>query len=88
MITDEQSVHKHTLPKTMINAMKIVYRDLTDARLLGKSQNANEHYSNRIWQRIQKTTIVGLNMLYINVIDVVICFSCKVTSRQIMSKGW
>ena len=79
-------------------AMKSTFTDLGHAKLLekclhGRTQNPNECFNWCVWDRIPKTTFVGLQTLKIGVLDAVICFNegavsrCKVLEELSISPG-
>lgn len=51
--------HKHSLPSAVIEAMRPVFRDLSEDKLLkkclhGQTQNVNESFNNCVWERLPK----------------------------------
>ena len=83
---DKSYKHKNSLPYEVIEAIKPIYNDLSNRRLLekclhGKTQNVNECFNRCIWDRLPKTTFVGLNTLKTGVMDAVICFNEGAASR-------
>ncbi|KAJ4441133.1 hypothetical protein ANN_10983 [Periplaneta americana] len=78
--------YKHSLPETVMNLMKPIFRELSDENLLkkclhGRTQNANESFNNLIWTRVPKTVFVGLDTLKIGVRDAVLSFNEGAISR-------
>lgn len=60
--------HKETLPAPVLEAIKPVYRQLSQADLLEKclherTQNANESFNHLVWERAPKNVFVGLKTL-------------------------
>lgn len=85
-VSGEVYEHKHSLPETVMNLMKPIFRDLSDENLLrkclhGRTQNANESFNNLIWTRVPKTVFVGLDTLKIGVRDAVLSFNEGAISR-------
>lgn len=71
--------HKHSMPATVMETIKPIYRDLADKKLLSKclhrcTQNPNS-FNNSVWQRVPKTVFVGWTVLKMGVMDAVICFN-------------
>lgn len=78
--------HKHSLPSSVIDAIKPIYRDLTDEKLLkkclhGQTQNLNESFNKCIWTRVPKTVFVTSPVLVIGVCDAVITFNEGASGR-------
>jgi hypothetical protein len=72
--------HKHSLPATGMDAIKLVFRDLADVYPLkkcfrGKTHNHNERVHAIVWRRISKTVFVRLDTLKFGVCDAVLCFN-------------
>ena len=68
------------LPLSVIGHLKPVYEELSKPELLnmclyGKTQNANESFNGTIWERIPKTTYVGLDKFEFGVYDAVANFN-------------
>ncbi|GFV50450.1 uncharacterized protein TNCV_2082011 [Trichonephila clavipes] len=60
--------HKHKLPVAVVEAIRPIFRDLSDPELLkkclhGNTQNPNESINNVIWSRVPKKTFVHLETL-------------------------
>ncbi len=83
--------HDH-LPEAVMEAIKPVFKDLTNEELLkkcthGKTQNANESVHNVIWKRIPKNIFVWLKTLKFGTYEAVACFNNgSITKCQILSK--
>lgn len=78
--------HHHSLPFDVLEAIKPIYRDLSDNKLLsrclhGKTQNVNECFNHVIWERLPKTVFVGFKTMRLGVLDAVICFNDGAVSR-------
>lgn len=78
--------HKHSLPNVVLEAMKPIYKDLCEDKLLtkclhGHTQNLNESFNNCVWERLPKTVFVEYNVLKIGVYDAVLCFNDGALSR-------
>lgn len=78
--------HKHALPMAIMEAIKPIYRDLSQPSLLkkcvhGKTQNVNESLNNCIWERIPKNVFVGVQTLRIGVFDAVLSFNDGAMAR-------
>ena len=72
--------HKHSLPFAVMEAIKPVYRDLSNTDLLkkclhGKTQNVNEGFNNIVWCRVPKNVFVGYKTLKLGVSDAVITWN-------------
>lgn len=72
--------HKNSLPKSVMEIIKPIYKDLSCPSLLkkclhGKTQNPNESINSVIWSRLSKTTFVGIQTLNLGVADAVLCFN-------------
>ena len=79
--------HKHSLPQAVLDEIKPIYRSLSSPELLqkclhGRTQNPNESFHRCIWDRVPKTTFVGLQTLKLGVMDAVICFNEGSVSRM------
>jgi hypothetical protein len=82
--------HKHSLPATVMDAIKPVFRDLAGVDPLkkcfhGKAHNPNEHVNSVIWRRISKTVFVRLDTLKFGVYDAVFCFNDGVAKRNVLN---
>lgn len=78
----QNKIHKHSkaFPYAILEAIKPVYRALTQDELLnkclhGKTRNVNESFNNVIWTRCPKMVFVGLNVLKIGVYDAVLLYN-------------
>lgn len=72
--TGEKYEHKHSLPESVLLAVKKVFRDLSSKELLlkcmhGQTQNPNESFNNCVWEQVPKNTFVSINTLKIGVMD-------------------
>ena len=79
--------HTHSLPSSIMEAIKPIYRDLSQPNLLkkcvhGKTQNVNESLNNCLWERIPKNIFVGAQTLRIGVFDAVLTFNDGVVARE------
>lgn len=86
-VTGVEYHHEHSLPLAVMEAIKPVYRSLTDRDLLrkclhGNTQNPNESFNHCIWERVPKTVFVGLKTLKVAVLDAVICFNDGTAARK------
>ena len=68
------------MPVDVRKAILPIYHDLTKPELLvkclhGKTQNANESFNGMIWNRVPKSTHVGLNILNLGVFDAITHFN-------------
>ncbi|GFX10354.1 uncharacterized protein TNCV_1867491 [Trichonephila clavipes] len=86
IVTGEFSIHKHSLPESILLKVKKVFRDFTEKDLLkkclhGRTQNPNESFNKCIWERIPKTVFVGIETLKFGVMDAAICFNDGYVSR-------
>lgn len=91
LLTNETYSHKHSLPKSVMEAIKPIFRDLSDDRLLqkcthGKTQNPNESLNHVIWSRIPKDVFVGLRTLKLGVFDAALTFNEGAFARAIVLK--
>lgn len=82
----ETFLHKITIPKAVVLAMKPVFQDLAQPELLkkclkGKTQNANESFNNVVWSRIPKNVFVGRSVLELGVFDAVLTFNDGYSGR-------
>lgn len=81
--TDEERKayrHRSSLPKAIAKLMEPIWTALTSDDLLsaclhGKSQNQNESFNKVVWDKIPKTTFVGLDVFRIGVLDAIIDFN-------------
>lgn len=78
--------HKHSLPYEVLEAIKPIYKDLSERSLLkrclhGQTQNINECFNHIIWERIPKSIFVGIETLKMGVLDAVICFNEGTVTR-------
>lgn len=90
--TGEKYRHQHSLPEPVLLAVKKVFRELADKKLLmkcihGQTQNPNESFNNCVWERIPKNTFVGMESLRTGVMDAVICFNDGVFRRTEVLKN-
>jgi hypothetical protein len=74
--------HKHSLPATVMDAIKAVFRDLAGVDSLkkcfhGETHNSNEVVNSVIWTRIRKTVFLGLPHLSLKfgIYDAVLCLN-------------
>ncbi|KAJ8873249.1 hypothetical protein PR048_026883 [Dryococelus australis] len=70
--------HFH-VPRVMVEEMKPIFRDLSEPELLkkclhGRTQNSNENVNSVIWNRLPKTTFIGVRTLHFGVWDAVTSF--------------
>ncbi|KAJ4451623.1 hypothetical protein ANN_03092 [Periplaneta americana] len=90
--------HKNSLPYTIVEEIKPIFRDLTNIELLkkclhGRTQNPNECINSIIWARLPKTVFVSISTLHFGVYDAVITFNygnmsrCKVLQRLLKTVG-
>ncbi|KAJ8873999.1 hypothetical protein PR048_024839 [Dryococelus australis] len=71
--------HFH-LPRVVVEEMKPIFRDLSEPELLkkclhGRTQNPNESVNSVIWNRLPKTTFIGVRTLHFGVWDAVASFN-------------
>ncbi|GFV57393.1 uncharacterized protein TNCV_3569451 [Trichonephila clavipes] len=84
--------HKNSLPVDVVEAMRPVFRDLTNPELLkkclhGGTQNPNESVNNVIWSRVPKKTFVQLEVLSLGTYDAVSSFNMgNVSKLEILRK--
>ena len=89
-------IHKKAgrIPYAILNAVKPIYRDLSNPSLLarcihGKTQNVNESFNNLIWTRIPKNVFVRLQTLQLGVYDAVGVFNCgNIIKCKVLKKNW
>lgn len=72
--------HKHSLPAAVIDAIKPIFRDLSQPELLqkclhGKTQNPNESVNNLIWSVIPKRVFVGIKTLHFGIYDAIATYN-------------
>ncbi|GFU30997.1 uncharacterized protein TNCV_3953301 [Trichonephila clavipes] len=72
--------HKNSLPVAVVEAMRPIFRDLSNPDLLkkclhGKTQNPNESFQNVVWSRVPKATFVQIETLSLGVYDAVCSFN-------------
>ncbi|GFX97904.1 uncharacterized protein TNCV_4905551 [Trichonephila clavipes] len=72
--------HKHKLPVAVVEAIRPIFRDLSDPELLkkclhGNTQNPNESINNVIWSRVPKKTFVHLETLSFGTYDAIASFN-------------
>lgn len=72
--------HKKAVPQAVMQVIKPVFEDLSNAELLrkcmhGKTQNPNESVNNVIWGRLPKTVFVGLKTLHFGVYEAIASFN-------------
>jgi hypothetical protein len=90
--------HKNSLPKAVMEAIKPIYRDLTNDSLLqkclhGGTQNANESFNSVVWTRVPKTVFVSKTTFDFGVHDAIISFNngnigrCRVVKQLGMVAG-
>lgn len=85
--------HKETLPAPVLEAIKPVYRQLSQAELLekclhGRTQNANESFNHVVWERAPKNVFVGLQTLKIATMDAVLSFNDGSIARANILKSF
>lgn len=73
-------MHKHGLPRAVMDVIKPTFRFLAHPDLLqkcthGKTQNPNESYNNLIWKRCPKTVFVSSNVVKIAACDACLVFN-------------
>ena len=66
--------------RPVVKLVKPIYLDLIKADelskcLLGKTQNQNESYNGTLWERIPKSTYVGIDKLRLGVYDSIVNFN-------------
>ncbi|GFU78188.1 uncharacterized protein TNCV_4460071 [Trichonephila clavipes] len=72
--------HKHKLPVSVVEAIRPIFRDLSNPELLkkclrGNTQNPNESINNVIWSCVPKKTFVHLETLSFGTYDVIVSFN-------------
>ncbi|GFX60473.1 uncharacterized protein TNCV_1181921 [Trichonephila clavipes] len=72
--------HKHKLPVAVVEAIRPIFRNLSDPELLKKClhenmQNPNESINNAIWSRVPKKTFVHLETLSFGTYDAIASFN-------------
>ncbi|GFU57111.1 uncharacterized protein TNCV_1779741 [Trichonephila clavipes] len=72
--------HKHKLPVAVVEAIRPIFRDLSDPELLknclhGNTQNPNESINNVIWSRVPKKTFGHLETLSFGTYDAIASFN-------------
>ncbi|GFX06667.1 uncharacterized protein TNCV_382631 [Trichonephila clavipes] len=72
--------HKHKLLVAVVEAIKLIFRDLSDPELLkkclhGNTQNPNESINNVIWSHVPKKTFVHLETLCFGMYDAIASFN-------------
>ncbi|KAJ8868000.1 hypothetical protein PR048_031809 [Dryococelus australis] len=75
----EHADHFH-LPRVVVEEMKPIFRDVSEPELLkkclhGSTQNPNESVNSVIWNRLSKTTFIGVRTLHFGVWDDVASFN-------------
>ncbi|GFX49795.1 uncharacterized protein TNCV_3073481 [Trichonephila clavipes] len=78
--------HKHKLPVAVVEAIRPIFRDLSDPELLkkclhGNTQNPNESINNVIWSRVPKKTFVHLETLSFGTYDAIASFNKGNTTK-------
>ena len=78
--SEEIYEHPHSLPTAVMEAIKPVFKDLSDTQLLekclhGRTQNQNESVNNVIWTRIPKNVFVEINTLHFGVYDAIATYN-------------
>lgn len=86
LVTGEDYVHKNSIPRAVMEAIKPIYRDLADPALLsrclhGRTQNANEALNQMIWARCPKTTFGSFKTVQTAVDDAIACYNDGNLSR-------
>ncbi|GFX71552.1 uncharacterized protein TNCV_2695401 [Trichonephila clavipes] len=72
--------YKHKLPVAVVEAIRPIFRDLSDPQLLkkclhGNTQNPNESINNVIWSRVPRKTFVHLETLSFGTYDAIASFN-------------
>lgn len=72
--------HKNTLPVPVVEAMRPIFRDLSNPDLLkkclhGNTQNPNESVNNVIWSRVPKKTFIQIEALSLGTYDAISSFN-------------
>ncbi|CAN7995809.1 unnamed protein product, partial [Ixodes hexagonus] len=85
-------VHKESLPAPVLEAIKPVYRQLSQAELLekclhGRTQNADESFNHVVWECAPKNVFVGLQTLRMATFDAVITFNDGSIARASVLKS-
>ena len=80
LVTGEVYSHKHSLPASVGDIIKPVFRSLADSELLrkclhGRTQNPNESFNSVIWSKIPKIVFVSIDTLSVRVHDSVLTFN-------------
>ncbi|GFV56887.1 uncharacterized protein TNCV_1869281 [Trichonephila clavipes] len=78
--------HKHKLPVAVVEAIRPIFRYLSDPELLkkclhGNTQNPNESINNVIWSRVPKKTFVHLETLSFGTYDAIASFNKGNTTK-------
>lgn len=90
--------HHHSLPETVMKAIKPIFKDLSATELLkkclhGRTQNQNESVNNVIWTRIPKNVFVEIDTLHFGVYDAIATYNkgniikCNVLQRLDVMPG-
>ncbi|GFV62950.1 uncharacterized protein TNCV_4410141 [Trichonephila clavipes] len=71
--------HKYKLPVAIMEAIRPIFRDLSDPELLkkclqGNTQNPNESINNVIWSRVPQKTFVHIEALSFGTYDGIASF--------------
>ncbi|KAJ8887235.1 hypothetical protein PR048_013450 [Dryococelus australis] len=75
--------YKHVvtyIPRVVVEEMKPIFRDVREPELLkkclhGRTQNPNESVNSVIWNRLPRTTFIGVRTLHFGVWDAVASFN-------------
>lgn len=78
--------HKNNLPVAVMEAIKPIFRDLCDPKLLkrcvgGFTQNPNESFHSKIWKVCPKTGFYGRRVVQIGTYDAVVTFNDGMDGR-------
>ncbi|KAG8266637.1 hypothetical protein J6590_108192 [Homalodisca vitripennis] len=78
--------HKNSIPLAIMEAIKPIFKDLSNPDLLrkclhGKTQNVNEAFNNVLWTRLPKNVFVGRHTLELGTYDAIATFNDGNLSR-------
>lgn len=79
-VTGESYAHKSSIPLSVMETIKPIFRDLTSDELLSKcqhghTQNPNESFNHTLWSRIPKEVFVGYHTLKMGALDAAVVFN-------------